>query len=68
MKKDIYITIKLEIDDNNISLDIVNVENEVEEPRIPHYTGPLSCSISTGAWIACTSDETITDWSISYTE
>lgn len=67
MKKILYVTLKVEMDDQSAKIDITDIFGETEEPMVPQYTGPLTVSIQEPNWISCASDEKLESWYIHYT-
>lgn len=67
MKKSVIIVLKADISDEGIKVDVTDLFEDITEPEIPEYSGPLSVSIQEPNWISCASDEKLESWYIHYT-
>ena len=67
MKKSVIIVLKADISDEGIKVDVTDLFEDMTEPEIPEYVGPLSVSIQEPDWISCASDEKLESWYIHYT-
>ena len=68
MKKSVIIVLKADISDEGIKVDVTDLFEDVTEPIIPEYTGPLNVSIQSPDWISCASDDKLESWYTHYTE
>lgn len=68
MKKSVIIVLKADISDEGIKVDVTDLFEDITEPFLPEYAGPLDVSIQNPDWISCASDEKLESWYIHYTE
>jgi RES domain-containing protein len=68
MKKSVIIVLKADISEEGIKVDVTDLFEDITEPEIPEYTGPLNVSIQSPDWITCATDQKLESWYIYYTE
>lgn len=68
MKKSLIIVLKADISDEGIKVEVNDLFEDITEPIVPEYTGPLNVSIQSPDWISCASDDNLESWYTHYTE
>jgi hypothetical protein len=68
MKKSVIIVLKADISDEGIKVEVDDLFEDVTEPEIPEYTGPLNISIQSPDWISCATDTSLEGWYTHYIE
>jgi len=68
MKKSVIIVLKADISEEGIKVDVTDLFEDVTEPEIPVYSGPLDVSLQSPDWISCATDDNLESWYTHYTE
>lgn len=66
MNKSVIIVLKVETSDTEVKVDIVNLYEEIDNIKVPKYTGPLNVSTNNPSWISCSTNNSLENWTTYY--